>query len=155
MDFLGICDCMAPHDCGAEGEVPKADATAVRVRLDSVGREVAEYGRTVEWALPTRHGQIICSKGDGENDASRHSRRPLHRGLPVVLRPEAGNPTETPQLSLRQELIGRLSVDVDIDPTVANRGRYRAYSLPSASWSLGLMRAARLPTLCFAISRSR
>ena len=87
MDFLGICDCMAPHDCGAEGEVPKADATAVRVRLGSVGREVAEYRRTVEWALPTLSRQTIRSEAAIQSGGSGQSLELYGVGpLPRVLK---------------------------------------------------------------------
>jgi hypothetical protein len=43
---------------------------------------------------------------------------PVHRGLLVIVSPEVGNPTETASLRLRQTLAGRISVDLDVDPSV-------------------------------------
>ena len=45
-------------------------------------------------------------------------RRFLHRGLLVIVSPEAGNPTRTPRLHPRWCFTGRFSVDVNADPPV-------------------------------------
>ena len=82
MDFLGICDCMAPHDCGAEGEVPKADiwtppALQGRLRFWIQDRTADDiFGL---WLPPSRRALMTIRSQEPHDTAGVGATGPLFR----------------------------------------------------------------------------
>ena len=77
----------------------------------------------------------------------------LTLGLLVIVRPEAGNPTESPSIHQRWFTTGRLPVDVDVDPAV-DLAHPRCRILPRTGWCLASGRLSR-GSLRFSLSGHR